>query len=96
MDMRSLIKMRKSVGYKTKPCGTQDYGGLLWGEQGTPARQIHLIVCWGVWEPVGAKTISDNSCFAMVYPVIWVGGCALAFAVLVRCVRVYSFLVKCF
>ena len=24
-----------------------------------------------MWEPVGAKTIGDDSCFVVVYPVIW-------------------------
>ena len=43
------------------------------GERGTPARQIHLIVCWDVWEPVEAKTIGDDSRFLVVRPVIWVG-----------------------
>ena len=34
-----------------------NWGGLLWGERGTPARKIHLIVHWDVREPVGAKMI---------------------------------------
>ena len=38
-------------------------GELLWEEQGIPAYQIHLIVCWDVWKTVGPKTIGDDSCF---------------------------------
>ena len=37
-----------------------DCGGLLWGERGTPAHQIHLVMRWNVWEHVGAKTIGDD------------------------------------
>ena len=36
------------------------------------ARQIHLIVRWDVWEPVGAKTIDDDSLFEVGCSVSWV------------------------
>ena len=44
------------TGVQTQDSGV-DWGGCFREMWGTPAYQVHLIVCWDMWESVGAKTI---------------------------------------
>ena len=62
--MEKVVECSVKV-YKSKWHGTQvrtqdsgvGSGGLLWGEQGTPAHQVPLIVRWDVGEPVGQRRL---------------------------------------